>query len=85
MFAPYYSWPVYIFDVPAAAANQGYNYWTVFCLNGKDGLKKLVPINHLHQGAPDVSTCQEIFGTRKIIKSNFIAEALKQNVDVQPE
>ena len=65
VFAPYYSWPVYIFEVPAQAANPTYNYWTAFCFDGKGGLKNLTPINALTQGIPDVSTCHQIYGTRK--------------------
>ena len=65
VFAPFYTWPVYIFEVPARQADPTYNYWTVFCFEGKSGLKNLTPVNALTQGAPDVTTCQQAYGTRK--------------------
>jgi hypothetical protein len=65
VFSPYYSWPVFIFEVPAQASSPTYNYWTAFCFEGRSGLRNLTPINALTQGVPDVSTCQQIYGTRK--------------------
>lgn len=73
LFAPYYSWPVYVFDIPAAPATSTNNYWTVFCFNGVDGLRGLTPINTLSSGAPDVSSCHSIYGTRNLF-INFLSK-----------
>jgi hypothetical protein len=67
VFAPFHSWPVYIFNVPAKAADPRYTYWAVFCISGKEGLKKIYPLNTLTYEAPDVSSCSQAYGQRKII------------------
>ena len=59
-------------------SNPSHKYWTVFCLNGKDGLKTLSPINEFTSGAPDVATCHQIYGTRKNFSFYSLAEYLKE-------
>lgn len=51
--------------MPAKASSSGsdYTYWKVFCFNGKDGLRKLISINQLSKTSPDVSECEQYYGT----------------------
>jgi hypothetical protein len=65
LFAPKIGWPVQVFEIPSVPANSGLNYWSVFCLNGRDGLRGISPINQLTSGAPDNSICSQRFGKRK--------------------
>ena len=76
VFSPYHSWPSLSFQIPAHQPDSRYTYWSVFCLSGKNGLKKLSPLNSLSYEAPDVSSCSQIYGQRNTFP-NSIAEPLK--------